>query len=36
MNNEMMKPQKGQSVKHPKWPSALACDEMNIHVKKGE
>ena len=22
-----------KSVKHPKWPSALAYDEMNIHVK---
>ena len=24
-----------KSVKQPKWPSALAYDEMNIHVKKG-
>ena len=25
-----------KSMKHTKWPSALAYDEMNIHVKKGE
>ena len=25
-----------KSVKHTKWPSALAYDEMNIHVKWGE
>ena len=25
-----------KSVKHIKWPSALAYDEMNIHVKRGE
>ena len=24
-----------KSVKHTKWPSALAYDEMNIHEKKG-
>ena len=24
-----------KSVKHTKWPSALAYDVMNIHVKKG-
>ena len=31
----MMKTLEGlsKSVKHPKWPSALAYDEMNIHVK---
>ena len=44
MNNEMMKwtikwwnPEElSKSVKHTKWPSALAYDEMNIHVKRGE
>ena len=25
-----------KSVKHTKWPSALAYDEMNIHVQRGE
>ena len=25
-----------KSVKHTKLPSALACDEINIHVEKGE
>ena len=25
-----------KSVKHTKWPSALAYDEIHIHVKKGE
>ena len=25
-----------KSVKHTKWPSALAYDEMNSHVKRGE
>ena len=25
-----------KSVKHTKWPSALAYDEMNIHIKWGE
>ena len=25
-----------KGVKHTKWPSALAYDEMNIHVTKGE
>ena len=25
-----------KSVKHTEWPSALAYDEMNIHVKRGE
>ena len=24
-----------KSVNHTKWPSALAYDEMNIHVKRG-
>ena len=24
----------GKSVKHTKWPSALAYDEMNIHVMR--
>ena len=25
-----------KSVKQTKWPSALAYDEMNIHIKRGE
>ena len=25
-----------KGVKHTKWPSALAYDEMNIHVIRGE
>ena len=34
----MMKPQKGlsKSVKHTEWPSALAYDEMNIHLTWGK
>ena len=42
MNKEMMKWKDEtleglcNSVKHPKWTSALTYDEMNIHVKKGE
>ena len=36
VHNEMMKPLEGLSktVKYTKWPSALAYEEMNIHVKE--
>ena len=35
MNDETQK-RLSKSVKHIKWPSALAYDEMNIHEIRGE
>ena len=34
--NEVTLGELSTSVKHTKWPSALAYDEINIHVKRGE
>ena len=37
MNNEIVNPRGlSKGVKHTEWPSALAYDEINIHVIRGE
>ena len=35
-NEQWNKEGLSKSVKHTKWPSALAYDEMNIHIKRGD